>query len=376
MSVDLSTLKEPVFVFSDWESLYKEIVSAYERAAGVTLSKGQVESILLSIFAYRENLLRIMMNEVAKQNLLAYARGEVLDHLGALLGVSRLPARPAITTLRFYFDQELPQEILLPRGTRVASQDRKVVFATDRDIQVSPGTTYVDVTATCETPGTIGNGYLQGQITELIDVIPYIASVENISISYGGADVEDDEHFRERIQLAPEHFSTAGTEGGYRYWAMTAHQDIADVAVWSDSPGHVRVAVLMKGGGLPSQEVLDLVQKTLSAERVRPLTDWVSVEAPEQIFYEIKADLFLYKSHSMLAQNILEAAQARLERYAQMKKERLGQDIVPEQIVGVLQKISGVYRAIVISPSYIELKKNQVAICQNITITIAGSVDG
>lgn len=138
MTTNLSTLKEPTFIPSNWETQYKELISAYETVAGIALSKGQVESILLGIFAYRENILRIMINEIAKQNLLAYAKGEVLDHLGALLGVSRLEGRAAVTTIRFSFNN-LDQQILIPAGTRVESRDGKVMFATDKDVAVSAG---------------------------------------------------------------------------------------------------------------------------------------------------------------------------------------------------------------------------------------------
>ncbi len=142
--IDLSALKEPQFISIDWESQYREILSTYEKAVDRKISKGQLEAVLFAIFAYRENLLRIAIQEAAKQNLLAYARAEMLDHLGALLGVYRLPATKAVCTIRFYFEG-LNQNIAIPRGTRVASQDGKVMFETTEDVNVSSGTQYVDV---------------------------------------------------------------------------------------------------------------------------------------------------------------------------------------------------------------------------------------
>ncbi len=58
---------------------------------------------------------------------------------------------------------------------------------------------------------------MQGQINELVDPIPFVSRVENISTSYGGSDIENDDKFRARIQIAPEHFSVAGPEGAYRF---------------------------------------------------------------------------------------------------------------------------------------------------------------
>lgn len=374
--IDVASIKEPVFVESNWDAINRELISAYENATGVKISKGQLEAILLSIFAYRENLLRIIMQETAKQNLLAYAVGEKLEHLGALLGVYRLPASKATTTLRFTFVEPLPSELLIPAGTRVMSKDEKATFETIKDVNVASGTTYVDIEAQCSEAGSAGNGYLPGNINILIDPVAFVSSVENISISYGGSDIEDDEHLRQRIQLAPEAFSNAGSKGAYEFWAKTAHQDIVDVSVLSPEPGQVKVVVLMKGGNIPSQEILDLVIETLNDERIRPLTDYVIVSAPEEVSYSISAKLYIYRSASMMAQSIVEKARRVLESYADTIKSKLGQDIVPEQIIGLLQKISGVYRAVLATPSYAELSAEQFAVCENIDVSIAGVVDG
>lgn len=374
--IDVASIKEPVFVESNWDTINREIISAYENVAGVKLSKGQLEAILLSIFAYRENLLRIIMQETAKQNLLAYAVEEKLEHLGALLGVYRLPASKATTTLRFTFVEPLPSELLIPAGTRVMSKDEKATFETIKDVNVASGTTYVDIEAQCSEAGSAGNGYLPGDINILIDPVAFVSSVENISISYGGSDIEDDEHLRQRIQLAPEAFSNAGSKGAYEFWAKTAHQDIVDVSVLSPEPGQVKVVVLMKGGNIPPQEILDLVIETLNDERIRPLTDYVTVSAPEEVSYSISAELYIYRSASMMAQSIVEKARRVLESYADTIKSKLGQDIVPEQIIGLLQKISGVYRAVLTTPSYTELTAEQFAVCENIDVSIAGVVDG
>jgi len=372
--IDLKTIPEPVFVEANWEKIFAELLQAYELAIGKPVSKGQLEAVLLSIFAYRENLLRILINETAKQNLLAYAQGEVLDHLGALLGVYRLPATKAMTTLRFYFS-DLDRDILIPGGTKVATEDDKAVFETAEDVSVKAGTQYVDVLALCTEAGTIGNGYFPGQISVLIDPVPYVEKVENISISFGGSDVEDDERFRYRIQLAPESFSNAGSRGAYEFWAKTAHQDIVDVSVLSPSPGVVKVVVLMKNGQIPSPEILQKVSDTLNDEKVRPLTDRVIVSPPEVVEFSILGTIYLYKN-TPFADAILEQAYKVCEDYANLLKNKLGKDIVPEELVKSIQSIGGVYRVVLESPQHTVLTDEQVAICQSITLNIAGSVDG
>ncbi len=168
----------------------------------------------------------------------------------------------------------------------------------------------------------------------------------------------------------------AGPEGAYRFWAMSAHQDIIDVKSWSPAPCEVHVAVLLKNGVLPGQEMLDLVESALSGRKVRPLTDLVTVEAPEPVSYNIAAQLYIYRSASMFTDTIVAQAESAAAAYADSLKKKLGADIVPEQIGGVLQKISGMYRVVMMEPLYIEIEANQVAQCGSITLTLAGVVDG
>ena len=375
--VNLKTLPEPVFVKSDYEKTLKELTSLWEQATGKTLQPAQLERLILNVIAYRENVLRLAINEAAKQNLLAFAKGEKLDHLGALLGVKRLPAQPALTTLRFEFQEPLPVRILIPKGTRVRSSDGKVIFQTKEDVNAEIGSEYVDVLAECTQTGTIGNGYEVGTINELINPLPYVSEVYNVTITTGGADVEDDDHFRSRIQIAPESFSNAGSKGAYVYWTKTAHQNIVDVAVESPEPGVVNVYPLLKGGVIPSKEVISLVEETLNADKVRPLTDKVQVLPPETINFNINVDLYIYKSHTPLVKTIKTEAENRLKLFAEKLKNKLGMDIVPEQIVDLLQSIPGVYRAVVKSPSECQvLPPNKVAIANLITVNIVGAVDG
>jgi len=377
MTVDLRTLPEPVFVESSFEEIIKELQTLWEQATGASLQPAQLERLILNVIAYRENVLKLAINEAAKQNLLAFAKGEKLDHLGALLGVKRLPAQPALTTLRFEFEEPLPLTLLIPKGTQVSSADGKVVFQTKEDKTAEAGSEYIDALAECTQTGTVGNGYEPGTINQLVNPLPFVKSVYNTTISTGGADTEDDEHYRSRIQIAPESFSNAGSKGAYIYWAKTAHQDIVDVAVESPEPGVVNVYPLLKGGVIPGEEIISLVKETLNADKVRPLTDKVQVLPPEPVSFDISVDLYVYKSYTPLANTIKVEAEKRLTAFAEKLKNKLGMDIVPEQIIDLLQSISGVYRAVVNSPSNCQvLPLNQVAVANLITVNIAGAVDG
>lgn len=117
-------------------------------------------------------------------------------------------------------------------------------------------------------------------MTKLVDPLPYVDSVQNATVTAGGADKESDESYRERIHEAPESFSDAGSYGAYTFFAKSANPDIADVFITSPSPGEVKIVPLMTGGEIPEEEVLKDVLEACNDKTVRPLTDQVSVQAP------------------------------------------------------------------------------------------------
>ena len=117
--------------------------------------------------------------------------------------------------------------------------------------------------------------------------------ITNITASDGGADEEDDEAFRTRIQEAPEHFSVAGPAAAYTYFAKSASALIVDVAVITPKPGEVNIYPLLQKGVLPGDEVLREVRDVLKADDIRPLTDKVEVFAPVTTSYNIELSYYI-----------------------------------------------------------------------------------
>ena len=89
---------------------------------------------------------------------------------------------------------------------------------------------------------------------------------------------EDDSSLRRRIRARIMGWATAGAAVHYRYWALSASSDIADVAVDSPEPGRVRIAVLPVGHAAEVPEaLLEAVRDVVLREDVRVLTDTVEV---------------------------------------------------------------------------------------------------
>ena len=126
------------------------------------------------------------------------------------------------------------------------------------------------------------------QVTRLIvtpanpDAVPPVAAV-----------YEDDERFRERIQLAPEGITTAGPVDSYRFHTLTASAQVASVAVDSPIPGTVRVTVLSTDdSGVATEALLDTVRAALNVEKIRPLCDTVLVQGADIIETAIVATVY------------------------------------------------------------------------------------
>ncbi|PTU67977.1 baseplate assembly protein [Chromobacterium haemolyticum] len=367
------SLPEPSFIDRNPDAITAEIVAQYEQLSGKTLYPAQVERLLIDVIAYRENLVRIGIQEAAKQNLVAYARAPMLDYLGELVGVTRLPAQPAKTVLRFTVEAVLATGLLIPAGTRVEGGDGVVVFATDMDVTLPAGQLSVDVAATCEEAGAAGNGWQPGQINSLVDELGDVeVAAANTSVTSAGYDEEEDDRLRDRIKLAPESFTNAGSRRAYRFHALKAHQSIVDVAVLSPTPGVVKLYPLLTTG-LPDANMLSLVEATCSADRVRPLTDQVQALAPTPLDYAIDAQLVLYTNVD--ATSVRSVAQANAEAYKADRAAGLGRDVVPSQVIAALQ-VAGVYQVILNAPTLKQLAENEWARCTSITLTVTGAANG
>lgn len=221
------------FITTDADKLYGQVITLLEKSAGEPLYPGDERRIfgegLVAVFVAMFNA----MNDAARQKMLRYARGEVLDALGERVGVERIAATSATTVIRFSVTSAFRSNIVIPQGTRLTG-DSKRYFATTAAAVLYAGDTYADVGAESTGAGTDYNGIAEGVINTMVDAVAYIDNVENVTVTAGAVDEESDDSLRERILAAPSKLSTAGPVKGYRYWAMTADPTISDVVVTSE----------------------------------------------------------------------------------------------------------------------------------------------
>lgn len=371
-------LPEVSFVETDPEAIKAEIVSRYENAAGRTLATADPIRIFLLAVADEIIQQRVLINMAAQSNLLSYATGEYLDALGEYLLVSRLPASKAVTNIRFTLSQALEEVYVIPAGTEITNGI--VTFATDEELVIAAGDLTGDVSASCTVAGVAGNGYLPGQISTIVRPMTFVDLAENTNATYGGADIESDADYAERIRLAPNAFSVAGPIKAYIFYTQSVSSAIIDVSVDSPTPGVVNVYPLLEGGVIPDQTLLDKVLEKLSAEDVRPLTDDVHALQAEAVTYTINVRYFIKNSDKNKAETIRANVAAAVENYRLWQQGKIGRDIVPAELVRAVMNAGAARLDNTLSPNaFRELTKTQVAQCdkdEGVTVTFGGFVEG
>lgn len=350
------------FCSKDVDTITQEVISRYESITGRSLARADPVRLFLNAVIYELVLQRNSIDLAAKMNLLAYAYGDYLDHLGALLGVYRLKASSATCTVQFTLSAALNYSVTIPEGTRI-TPDGKLYFATTSDIVITAGNTQGIITAKCDTPGISGNDYVAGQINQIVDPFPYGLTGENITASSGGEDTETDEAFRARIQIAPEHYTNAGSIEGYRYYALSADPNIVDVSILTPpdvSPGNVWIYVLMSGGALPDADTLNKVLDVCSGEDVRPDTDYVHVAAPEVVYYSVEVNYWVDSQDSVMLETIQDNVQKAVYDWIEWQASKIGRDINPSQLHHDIIS-AGAKRCEIISPVFSVLTNYQTA---------------
>ena len=180
---------------------------------------------------------------------------------------------------------------------------------------------------------------------------------------------ESDEGLRVRTRQRIIGFANAGGAAHYRYWALSASPDVADVEVDSPEPGRVRISVLAKGEEETVPDaVLEAVRAVVLRDDIRVLTDTVEVVAAELIPVTVTARIWLYPDTPLAA---FEAIAPRFKD-ALAAQSGLGWDLTPSWVIGELQR-PGVHKVELHSPTTdIRANANQAVRLMHLNLEFAG----
>lgn len=346
------------FVDTDLHILKKNLVTAYENIIGEKIESGDPMSDFIDYTTFIVTLMLEKINETGKQNLLRYSTGENLDELGFLIDEERGQEKPAITTIKYTFSKSFNTVITISKGHK--TEVNGLYFATENDADLKIGDREINISCKCTLNGIVGNGIATGEIKTIVDPIPYLEKVTNITESDGGAETESDETLRERIRTNPSSKSVAGPESAYIYHTKRAHHDISDVYVFTTpGTGIVNIIPLLNKGIVPTTEILALVKDFLNNKEIKPLTDIVNCIAPSIENYSIDVSYYIYSEDFFQSEKIkLEVTEA-IEEYIDWQSKKLGRDINPDQLRRVILN-AGAKRCEIRSPSYSVIGRDRV----------------
>jgi phage-related baseplate assembly protein len=372
-SYGLDFVPEIDFAVKDPTIIEGEVILDYQAAflaltnIAKTLAPGDPVKLFLLTVCHWLSHQRTLIDFTGKMNLLKYAHDDYLDNLGALHGdrALRLEATPALTTLQFTLTAPLAFDATIFAGTQCQAPN-SVIFETTADAFIPSGQLSATAPAQCTSPGVIGNDFAIGQISSIINWNqPYALTVSNTTVTASGGDREEDEQYRYRLWLAIESYSTCGPAEAYEFWTLTADPDILQAVVHSapEIAGEVWIYPLMKGGQLPSPEILDLVAATCSAKTRRPVTDYVKVFAPTVVNYSLNMSYYISQSNEVLEQSIIDAVTLAVNDWILWQRSFVGRDLNCDELVKRCLE-AGAKRVVITSPAtmFQSLQYNELAV--------------
>lgn len=201
-----------------------------------------------------------MGTDVVAASLPAFAWGDNLDEQGLTVGVERNDASASQGEVTFTGSDGT----LVAVGAQVATTQTDpdadpIVYATTESGTIAGGTLTLAVAAV--TPGVAGN-VAAGSVNVLLSAILGVSAVTNALSMTGGADVETDDKFRERVLLEWQAAHGGGTIADYEKFAL-------------DYPGvgFVKVVPLAQGPGTVGVIITDVENKPLADAVVEGLQD-------------------------------------------------------------------------------------------------------
>lgn len=356
------------------DSLVRDYEEKYFETTGEKIILARADPVTLLLYACAVQFYQgyKYIDKAGKMDLLKYAYGPYLDHIASMKGITREQAKPARVMVRFTLSEVRPNTIEIPQGTQVT--DGSMYFETEQYAEIKPGSGYIDVECVCLVSGSDGNDLQPGEINTLVNPIPYVASVSNIEETAGGVDIEDDDSMKERVYIAPSSYSVAGPEDAYRYWVKTFNSGISDVLVQSDNPVDVIVEFIMSDGELPTTGLIQGLQLYLQNKQIRPLTDKVTVKAPDTVDYKLDVRYYINTSDLKRADTIKANVTAAVEQYIVWQRSKIGRDINPSQLIQMMVS-AGAKRVEVKLPVFQVVGAANVAKLVSQTVTYGGIED-
>lgn len=320
--------------------------------------------------AYREMLLRQEVNEGVRNLIPLYAKGIWLDAAClSFYGITRLPGAAATCSVKIISSSSGS----LPQGYLITDQNGLYRAALMAETDFDGAEEKTCLFEIVNVSGALGNG-LNDVFKYAVNPLSFIDEIEQVNVTSGGSDPEDDESFRIRGVLSLSRFSVAGPRAAYKFWALSADPRIKDVSIQTPEPNRIVISVLSKeeSEGVPGRPDDAMIQRVIDMfddDDLVPVTDDVTVERAVISDYTVTAEITLYPDAPAetltAAEQNLDAVCAQLFAFDHdIKKTRL----ITALCVPGVQNVE-------IDFADIQIGKNAAAYCSGRNITMKAERD-
>jgi phage-related baseplate assembly protein len=199
----------------------------------------------------------------------------------------------------------------------------------------------------------------------------FLAYAQNVSLDNLGSlvncnrlDGENDEAYRARIPLSLKALSAGGTADYYKYHALASSGDIIDATAVMMVAGMVQVTILSATDATSVDDLL-LATASLTSDSVRSLCDTVLVQNAIAVNYSVAAKItpqvgVLFSDAQAACVTAITALNA--------SWRKLGQSIVPSQIIDACHKTGMVSRVELTTPAFLAVGKSAYPNVSTITV--------
>lgn len=139
-----------------------------------------------------------------------------------------------------------------------------------------------------------------------------------------------------------------------------ASETTVRIEIVRDMRGRVKIVPICAGGELPSEDVLADVLAVVSADDIKPLTDIVTVEAPQIENYDIELTYYVNTANESAVVSAVEGSGGAIDNYVYWQGSTLDQDINPDELMKRILN-AGASRVEIVKPVYKELDDTTVA---------------
>ncbi|EIS9472650.1 baseplate J/gp47 family protein [Clostridioides difficile] len=309
----------PVFLTEDEEAIHERMLSNFQDVS--TLEGDFIYDATRPTAEQIAELKQLGLQNNLKIAFPQTSYGTYLEWLGECKGVFKNQPTKSVGMITFTG----VQGTIITKGTiltTVATDEKQSIEFELLETKTIEENETVDIKAECRITGTIGN-VSKNTITVLLGSISGVKSVVNKEGFKGGTDIEDEEHFRERVLVAEQEDKLSGASSDYIRWTKEVDGvGYAYVVPEWDGAGTVKVLILDKNRKAATQELIDKVQEYIYPLNIEegqnrdgkaPIGALVTVVTPETLLINVKAS-FIF-SNSFNEETVLNNLKTKIDKY-------------------------------------------------------------